>query len=117
MPLPITYDSIIDISSGTTAKGDALSVNVSDVNVYTINLQVNDEGSAFNLTGVTVEFVLNNVIRITPTVVDAATGKLSITLSDLSSYEAGTVYNSVMTLTEGSLVRNIRGIVISAFRL
>lgn len=117
MPLPITYNSVVDIASGTTATGDSISVNVSDVDVYTINLQINDQGLNFDLTGVTVQLTLNGTIIITPTVVDASTGKLSIALSDLSSYQAGTVYNSVMTLTQGSLVRNIRGIVVSCFDL
>ena len=118
MALTVTYDALVDITSNSFATGDVLSVNTNDVNVYTINIQINNGiNTPLDLTDITSTFIVTDTLTIIPTVVDAATGKLSIELNDLSEYTTQTKFPTTLKLVENTVERNLKGIIINTFQL
>lgn len=96
-------------------------VNILDKEVYSVVMTITSDGTtAVDLTGDTVEFILDGATLGDVTVTDAANGVVTILFNDFTTpttYVANKLYNIILKITDGTVERHYEGFTLSTYTL
>lgn len=119
MPYTKTTTLTKDLSRSRYAGN--VAVNILDKEVYTVIFNITSDGTAVvDLTGNTVELLLNGTALSDVTITDAPNGQVTILFNDFTTpvaYVANKLYNIILKITDGAVERHYEGFTLSTYTL
>ena len=116
MILEKTFNHTLDLSLNEYSQGESIVMNIDDKNIYKLVLNLLNEGTPLNTTGLILSFI-PGVDTLTHVVVDPTGGQVSLEFNDLSSYNSNEVRSVLLKVVNGSKERFYKGFKMSFSKL